>query len=386
MRRYSNQSLGPKPHIVVLGSCKVGNFIATTPALEGLRNRFPDAVIGFLGSDVTADLETAHPCIDWRCSWDAVQPDSFLAIADFLSHQCRLYGHVDLAINLDGFNPVTQVLTSFLQPIWVSGVTLDSRRRRLLPVDQSSDQAFLNDDEWDSSEFIQRYSPLLQTNHIAELFAVLAGVRGYCNPTIPSIPIELPGFPVPDVLIHCTTARQAKIWPFSHWQTVVESLTQRGYSVGLVGSAPKEQRSQYHSGFGEDWLLSCTSLQDLRGATSLVQLAGACQQAKAVLSVDAGPLHIAAAVGTPVLAIVGNDANGVGASPIRLWLPRSDNCFRTTTQVTCSLCAESRFKNDDCLVDGHPCMHGVSPDQVITWLSQVLSESSSKGCRFQSSS
>ena len=48
-----------------------------------------------------------------------------------------------------------------------------------------------------------------------------------------------------------------------------------------------------------------------------MELAGACRQAKAVVSVDAGPLHIAAAVGTPTYAIVGNDGNGVGASPVR---------------------------------------------------------------------
>ena len=60
-------------------------------------------------------------------------------------------------------------------------------------------------------------------------------------------------------------------------------------------------------------LLQSTGLIDLRGQTSLMQLAGACRQAKAVISVDAGPLHIAAAIGTPTYAIVGNDGDGVGA-------------------------------------------------------------------------
>ena len=44
-------------------------------------------------------------------------------------------------------------------------------------------------------------------------------------------------------------------------------------------------------------------------------------QARAVIGVDAGPLHIAAAVGTPTYAIVGNDGEGMGASPVRLWMP-----------------------------------------------------------------
>ena len=66
MQRYSGGTLGPAPHIVVLGACKVGNFAVSTPTLQGLRARFPDAVIGFIGSEITAEFEEAHPCIDWR--------------------------------------------------------------------------------------------------------------------------------------------------------------------------------------------------------------------------------------------------------------------------------------------------------------------------------
>ena len=62
-------------------------------------------------------------------------------------------------------------------------------------------------------------------------------------------------------------------------------------------------------------------------------MAGACKAAKAVITVDAGPLHVAAAVGTPVMGIFGNDEKGVGASPIRLWLPPTDNVCRTISTI-----------------------------------------------------
>ncbi|WP_413441528.1 glycosyltransferase family 9 protein [Synechococcus sp. MIT S1220] len=122
-------------------------------------------------------------------------------------------------------------------------------------------------------------------------------------------------------------------------------------------------------------MLRSTDLIDLRGKTTLIELAGACRQARAVISVDAGPLHIAAAVGTPTLAVVGNDVDGVGASPIRLWQPRCSNVERTVSNHHCSVCAEHRFGNDDCLVEGHPCMQGVSAQSVIDWLSTILSKS-----------
>ena len=187
-----------------------------------------------------------------------------------------------------------------------------------------------------------------------------------------ALPAVDPGFDVPDILIHCTTARAAKVWPFRHWRSVLDEAKRRDWSVGLVGSPPAAQRESYNAGEDEETLISSTHLIDLRGKTSLIQLAGACKEARAVVSVDAGPLHIAAAVGTPTLGIVGNDREGVGASPARLWMPRCENFHRTTSPVTCSKCAENRFRNDHCLIDDHLCMNAVEPSEVVRWLVDQL--------------
>ena len=85
-----------------------------------------------------------------------------------------------------------------------------------------------------------------------------------------------------------------------------------------------------------------------------------------------GPMHVAAGVGTPTLAIVGNDAQAVGASPIRLWLPRTSNLSRTTSSENCNLCSENRFRNDGCIAETHHCMNGVEAQQVINWLEETL--------------
>ena len=372
MERYSGQALGELPHIVVLGSCKVGNFIVSIPVLNGLRARFPDSTIGFIGSELTADFEQALACVDWRISWDASIEMAGQRLVAQLSEQVARCGPVVLALNLDGFNPVTTSLVPWLNPRFVAGGSLTRNRRRQLHWGTLPQQAFLADLDWDSEAFLQRYKDVFSSNYIAELFCHLAFVADLVDVSKITLPFEVPPFDVPDVLIHCTTARGAKVWPFSSWKQVVDALHARGLSVGLVGSPPAAQREAYNAGDGEDWLLRQTSLIDLRGSTTLIELAGACQMAKAVISVDAGPLHIAAAVNTPTLAVVGNDANGVGASPIRLWLPRSSNVQRTISEHNCGECSQRRFRNDDCVVDGHPCMQGVKPQQVIDWLDQVL--------------
>ena len=369
MQRYAGETLGEAPRVVVLGSCKVGNFVVSTPLLRGLKERWPEATVDFIGSAVTADFESNCSWIDWRCSWDSRDNSAGLDLLQTLEQRQGQQGPVDLAINLDGFNPVTQVLASWLRPHFIAGGALTNDLRRTLPWGDQPQQRFLEEPDWDSKAFLERHSSWLGTNSISELFCRLAWIDTDVHAI--TLSSKAPMFSVPDVLIHCTTARAAKVWPFEHWRSVIDECNHRGLSVGLVGSPPKAQQEAYNAGDGEDWLLETTALIDLRGQTTLMELAGACRQTAAVVSVDAGPMHIAAAVGTPTLALVGNDADGTGASPIRLWLPRTHNLSRTISPHSCDRCAVNRFRNDGCLVEGHPCMRDVLPEQVTDWISSV---------------
>jgi ADP-heptose:LPS heptosyltransferase len=370
LERYDGRDLGSEPHIALLGSSKVGNFVVTVPLLQALRQRFPLARIDFWGSELTADFERALEPINWRTSWDQSDAGHFQRLAASAEARLREAGPLDLLINCDGFNPLTQVLASWLRPRYVAGAALTANGRGPLPWGEHPYQRFLNDPDWDSPAFLARYEGLFRTNSIAELLCRLAFLEPPAEPI--ALPSRDPGFPVPDVLIHATTTRAAKIWPLPGWVDVLRWCERRGVSVGLVGSPPRRQREEYHAGDLEEDLLAQTQLIDLRGQTTLIELAGACRQARAVVSVDAGPLHIAAAVGTPTLAVVGNDADGVGASPIRLWLPRSANCERTIATATCDGCDALRFRNDGCVKDTHLCMESVQPAQITDWLDRTL--------------
>ena len=80
VKRYDGRDLGSKPHIVVLGSCKVGNFVVTLPMLRILRRRYPNAKIDFWGTEATRDFEEAlcgeGKPLNWRISWDKPQDKS----------------------------------------------------------------------------------------------------------------------------------------------------------------------------------------------------------------------------------------------------------------------------------------------------------------------
>ena len=135
MQRFDGRDLGLSPHIAVLGSCKLGNFVVTIPMLRLLRNRYPDATIDFWGSEVTRDLEVAL-CRDtgplnWRTSWDKNHSD-INTLFNAFSNRLQLAGPLELLINCDGFNPFTQTLACLFRPKFLSGGGLRSDGRGLL--------------------------------------------------------------------------------------------------------------------------------------------------------------------------------------------------------------------------------------------------------------
>lgn len=376
MQRYDGRDLGASPHIAILGSCKLGNFIVTIPMLRILRNKYPGAVIDFWGSEITKDFELAlcgkNQPLDWRKSWDKKYSE-IKEIFNSFTDRTRRYSNYDLLINCDGFNPFTQALSCLFKPKYLAGAGLREDGRSLLEWGLLPNQRFLADKDWDSIEFIKRYSEFFKSNYIAELLCRMV----FLNPSaddlaLIDLPWEEPGFDVPEILIHCTTARSAKIWPFDNWREVLAFCQTEQIKVGLIGASPQIQASEYHSQGGEDSLIKNfpSILTDLRGKTNLIQLAGACKLAKGTISVDAGPMHVSAGVGSKTLAIVGNDKHGDGVSPIRLWLPRTKFCERTISDYSTTSFADNNYRNDNLMI-AKKCMNGVPPSQIIDWIKSL---------------
>jgi heptosyltransferase III len=370
MQRFTNQPLGAQPHIAVFGSDKVGNFVLTTPLLRGLKEKYPGATLDFFGGATTRDLEAACPYIDARFSLYGEREDYLGELNGFVAQRRASAGDYDLAINCDEFSELNLVVVAAVAPRYLVGASLQPDFRRKLPPGDGIRDRILRDADWNSPVFLERYHELLGSNYLAEIFCQLAYVEtDFFRIEVAS---SSPSFSVPDVLLHMTTTRSAKQWLPDYWRTLIDWCGARGLSVGVLGSKPQIERERYHSGDWEERLIGELELRDLRGETALTELAGAFKLARAAVVVDAGPLHIAAAVGCPTIAIFGNDADGDGASPIDLWAPRGPHVSIMRTPAKCRVCVENRFKNEACLVEGHPCMRELRPEQVIKALERAL--------------
>jgi ADP-heptose:LPS heptosyltransferase len=97
------------------------------------------------------------------------------------------------------------------------------------------------------------------------------------------------------------------------------------------------------------------------GKTTLTELAALYEKAALVISTDTGPMHLAAAMGTPVVALFGPTA------PWRTG-PYGAGHQVITAGLECSPCFKRRCETTDC-------MYQISMDQVLKGVQKVLGNS-----------
>ncbi|MGE9295074.1 MAG: glycosyltransferase family 9 protein [Puniceicoccales bacterium] len=108
------------------------------------------------------------------------------------------------------------------------------------------------------------------------------------------LPEQLNGLPRPWVVLHTGAAQPTRRWPEAHWRAVMEQL-QREQTFSLI-LLPDP------TGHGQALAPQADAvLENL----SLPALAATLAAADAVLAHDSGPAHIAAALDTPVFAVMG---------------------------------------------------------------------------------
>jgi ADP-heptose:LPS heptosyltransferase len=115
------------------------------------------------------------------------------------------------------------------------------------------------------------------------------------------------------VVLHPFTSDRVKQWPQERFVELSNRLIKElGIRVAVVGG--KEELEKSISLFS-----NCASgFVNLVGRTDLIQLATVLRKCRLLISGDSGPVHLACAVGTAVIAIFRNDISG--KSP-RRWGP-----------------------------------------------------------------
>lgn len=163
------------------------------------------------------------------------------------------------------------------------------------------------------------------------------------------------------VLVPGASNGSAKRWPARYWSALADRLArERRLGIALVGSAAeRELAAEVARG-------TAAPVHNLAGRTTVQDLMAMLAGATIVVAGDTGPLHLAAALGRPVIGIYGpTDPVNTGpmaehGSVVRLGLPCSP-CYDLRTPAECKLPDRSIA-----------CMWGVEPDRVYAAVCELL--------------
>ena len=160
------------------------------------------------------------------------------------------------------------------------------------------------------------------------------------------------GDPSRNVALVVGASRSQNRWPIGHFDEVSRWLLGRGFRVLVVGGredAPLAAQLTPHA-----------ALHDFTGRLTPVQSAAVLRNCALCVANDTGTMHLAYAVGTPVLALFSaRDYPG-------LWFPplAGHHVFRTEN-VPCGVCLSARCTDNVCL-------KVISPGLVIDVLENLL--------------
>ena len=265
------------PHFLILRGGAIGDFIATLPALQALRKRWPLARIDIWGYPHVAQLAVEAGLAETVVSLDrAEMARFFVPEPSFTDAQVATIRSFDVVVNYL-HDPVGQVRSNLL---------LAGARQ------------------------VVSGSPIVKRGHaVPFLLEPLQALAIYETELIPEIDLSgearaegrrrLRGLGVAGrpVAVHPGSGSPAKNWPIDRFVELVRRWRAAGKEVvAVLGEADRAEAAALAR--------EVPSLPTLRDLT-LVELAAALSECSAYVGNDSGVTHLAAAVGLPVTAIFG---------------------------------------------------------------------------------
>lgn len=337
-RPFTNRQRRQPHSIVLIKPCCIGDVLMTTPLLETIQQNYPDATLSYVVGSWSKTIVEHHPAVTNVIDCGTVGIPGRYSLRDYLKLAGRLRkAHFDLAFVLDR-SPLVTLLP------WLAGVP-----RRVGP--DSLGRGF---------SLTDRVPVSAQPEHLqhqAEIYLDLARAL--------HLRIEQPRMrfvPTADEqsTVHHSDQLQiavfpgggsnpgmeltAKRWPLERYRTLVYRLVNELQAhVLLIGGKEDYTLNQQ---LLEELAVPHGSVENLAGQTSLGQTAAQLAACDLFIGNDSSPMHLAAAVATPIIAIFGpTSPQEYGPYPpddpmhIALWKhPTGKPCFYLGKMQACQNC------------------------------------------------
>ena len=269
----------------------IGDLIMARPAIQFLKRKRPDALLDFMGNPVSLSIlintQELHSLIPFQSAkknlWSAFSVLKILVLLRLRRYE-RLY---------------------LLQPI----LGADGHKRlRFLVKFINARRNYGRESPFDS-DFVDYAVRELSTRH--EVDRMLAVVSDNHPPPVQEKDYLL-SFPVDDnykkyglqehayIVLSPGGNKSFRRWPIDNFMAIAHLAVREGLNIVLIGS-PSEQ-----SILAENEKMLPKGTKNLIGKTDFSSLCSVIQHAKLVVANDSGPMHLANALGTPVVCIFGS--------------------------------------------------------------------------------
>jgi len=271
---------------LILKPSSLGDIIHSLPTLAAIRERFPKAYIGWMVKQEWAGILEGHPCLDELLSfpfkWSSVWP----MIREIRKRR------FDLILDLQGL--LRTGLLSYLSGA-PTRIGFEEGREfshlfytHRVKADEDSlhavDRYLLIARELGAKTDLKRFDISLNERDRARTQKI---VKLACGDQ-------------PILAIHATARQEVKRWPLERFAQLADQISQAGWGIPVFIGAKEDV---------QDIVLirkrMLTRSVDFAGQTSLKELASLLKMSRLLITNDSGPMHLAAAVGTPVVALFG---------------------------------------------------------------------------------
>lgn len=319
----------------------IGDMVLLTPALRALKHAYPESRLELLLRPRVADLMETHPYVD-ACIVDDKTRGRYRSIVRSVS-QIRDKAF-DVAVVLHPTS-LRNALLPFLARVPIRVGTSVSGRGMLLTTSFKDDTTVHE---------VRRYLRVLQLLDVDAVSDVLEFWHTDTDRQFVERLLDREGVSPQDRLIavNLGTTWKTKQWDVTNFAEVIRQI---GYlapetRIILTGSPTEESFTEGVS--------ASLPIVNLVGKTSILQLGALLERCEVCLTCDSGPMHIAAAVGTPTVALFGP------TDPVR-HRPYSSGHEVIEKSVSCRPCYKRTCQRTDV---PYLCMKEISIGEVVNAL------------------
>ena len=331
-------------NVLVVKLRYIGDVLLTTPFLRALRRGFPDARVTVLVNPGTGEVLRHNPDVDEVCSL----PRTGLIPQVQCYRELRARGF-DCVVDLtDGDR---SAFISFMTGARVRiGFNHENRLRGRL-YSRCVEAAY------DAVHVIDYHATALPSLGLSmeggDPILPLSGEdHERARHVVESLQLDRTRW----IMIHPAARYWFKAWPPDRFAALGDAFQERGFQVVLVGSP--EERS-----IGTEILQTAKrSMISLIGNTRLLELAALMTWCRLFIGNDAGPMHMAAAVGCPVVALF-------GPSNPAVWAPRGTHVKTIHKGLDCRECF-----HPGCVRGEQGCMKLITVDEVLEEATALLED------------